>query len=525
MSAAPARSTTSPRPSTAAPAPSDEDAEAPFGSRRIAALRDVGAIDAMTADVMERAEALLARERAVGVLRRDHAVAVQRPEHAVAFDDDERQRLPFLLRALTLRPAAEDLEPPANGLPRLDAFDVSSVGGVEPRTPFPIADLDDPALRRLARRVERAHDADGDRDTVCLLDLTAARQNVAAYTPAEIACLDAIEQAIGRAFVDRPGAPAMAARARVPMPGRLEIVVTETDAVKLVLVAETEVREERTASTTRPEGMRGGLLDQATLEAVRRAHLEIRVAPGHRALVTVPTALSGDSNGAVGLRDGSFDMAAAAGTTAIPGAPRRCRIEVFAEDDVSAPDRPFVVAPTDVREVDVPAFRSEERLPLSPYVGCALLGDDDTPLHRNRVDARVEERIDPYAPGGQQRVRVRTAVYVYDAAPAAPLGDDAVAASLEPAPAPLPAGRYAAPIEGETLLVDVFPEPVVRVRRGSETTTLAYRSLPPGDSPSFQASDAAGALRSAVLTWTEPVRLVARWAGPSVVLTDAMRVG
>jgi hypothetical protein len=250
------------------------------------------------------------------------------------------------------------------------------------------------------------------------------------------------------------------ARARVPMPGVVVLPLLHDGNTVVSLVAETAVREEVTSTRHLGSVSRDRA---ATLKVLRTAHVAVNVPEGHRAVLIALPALE--------------EQALAAGRHALQLAEGTHRIELYAED------APTGAAPLEASEVEIPAFRREEEADLGAYLGFTLVGDDGVRLHRNLVDTSIFESSSLGRPLGgrclvQQRYGEQRASYVWSLTRQAPRGDVEVAAALEPLRPSIRPGRYEAHLEprkprrGERIVVDVFPEGVVKVHRGGKTQTL-----------------------------------------------------
>jgi hypothetical protein len=420
----------------------DEDATY-LHDRKIAALREVGAIADASDSLAARADGIIDALPADGRLDVEELVRMEEPPYVDALFPEERAALPQLW-ALMEVPAVAPVQFAFDPLPRLEIEDRT----IDPTgLDYPVLSVEEfPAeVHNALRRVQRLHDHDGNDTTVAREDLMGALDSPGPFSAEE---LQQVEAALALQH-ERATSPLSAITA-VTAPGVSESETT-LDGLTLARLTEITLREEREFEDRNGSNYRYRVAIE--LAASTTTH---PVLADEQRLLLVHTGLANDH----AYEDDR--------STTEPGLHL---VETY-EDGVRV----------DVMWAELPSLGpATSSIDLSDRAGHRFEALDGTPLHQNLRDVGYEWR-----PSTDLRSRTY-AEYTWDDAvePSTEDTTDRLGETRLPF-STLPPGRYATSHpDGGELFLDVFPEGAFRMvygdtsawaRPGGEVETSALRA-------------------------------------------------
>ena len=206
-------------------------------SRRIDTLEQIAALKDVPASVAHRADGIIANLPMNGRLDAAELVKMEKPQFFVTLYPEEQQALPLLWKLLE----APAPNPTAVDVPVVDLTITPQLvepGGLTYPTSIAIATL--PAdLQPAAKRVQLAFNADSNAATIQVVDIDKVLADPGAFTPTEVAHL----QAVKLVFAER-ATSTEEAKAKVPTPGR-HTKTTTFGQMSLELAANVTIRESR----------------------------------------------------------------------------------------------------------------------------------------------------------------------------------------------------------------------------------------------------------------------------------------
>lgn len=395
--------------------------------RRIDTLTQIGALSGVAADLAARVDGIIANQPADGRFSVKELLQIEKPGFVETLFPEEKAALPRLWEMLeTVNGTAPNVALPATT--GLEVVDVSTAAGA----PVKPASLDIATLPTElvapAKRLELTRNSDANATTVTEADLDGAIAQPGPYTPEEVAAFRKIKDI----FLERAGT-ALHARAKVTDPGTVAKQLASWGPAKLMFsqsVTYDEYRSRTFFDRNRSSASLDVRLDAKLTRAV------VAELPANHQLVVIDEA----SEHEIVSTGGALEKAEAGNST----------VEVWSGG-------------TRLRRfrAKLPAFASaNEQRSLEAYVDYQLVGKTSgQPLVKNEVDAK-----NSYATYQETAY----ASYRWEAAAAprpASFDPSAASATMTPGPVLLP-GRYEIPVPSfGNLILDVYPEGVLRVTR------------------------------------------------------------
>ncbi|MBN2358129.1 MAG: hypothetical protein JXR83_01665 [Deltaproteobacteria bacterium] len=397
--------------------------------RDIANLKEVGAINDAQTGVLERADGIIAALPANGQADVDELVRLEDPNYAATLFPDERAVQPGLWKTLEWSDvaAAAEMAPFA---PLAERDLTSSPQMLDYNKQFAIADL--PAdVQKTAKRVQLVLNSDSNATTINLPDLERAMEpaSAARFKPDEIEQMKKTVAFI-RAEV-RKTAPAMTARIEVPKPGVETQDIPYSGSVQFKLTTNTKLVE--TADATYSNYRTSTSNRQLNLERSRT--VTITPPPGKQVML-------------INMDTGKETLVKTSQQFA-PGALNgKYRVEVWSQGQR-----------VENGEVSIPSSQVE-RLAMSNRLGFSFVDPSGNALLRTQIPMPSDNR------------RGSSSYYTYQqrfeyqptSAPPAPITTSPYG-SLKP-------GVYKIDRPNDPIVVEMFPEGVIRLNRGNSQTWL-----------------------------------------------------
>jgi hypothetical protein len=400
-------------------------------ARRVDTLQQVGALTGTALDLASRVDGIIANQPADGRVSVQELLQIEKPGFIETLFPEEKAALKKVWEMLeTTRGVATNVTLPPNLT--LEAVDVSTVAGapIKPAK-LAIASLD-PTLATDARRLELTRNDDGDAETVTEADLDAAIATPGPYTPEEVKSF----QAIKALFLARAGT-ALHAKLQVTDPGATSKLLATWGPAKVTFDQVVSYQERR--SRTFWSGNRSSSSLDVNITAGLNRAANVALPPNHFLVI-----LDEASESEVVSKGGAIEKPAAGPST----------VEVWSGGARLARFR-----------AKLPAFAStQENKDLRDFGDYAFVTKSGAPLVRNVTAAKMN--------GNSADTVYATWSYDTTAKPTPAGAEPWVLSELVTPRFPLPPGRYEVPVPSlPGLLVDLYPEGIVRVTRPDGQTT------------------------------------------------------